>query len=143
MPCLTVITCAYNAEKTLKRTIDSVLNQTFTDFEYIVIDHGSTDGTREIITECAAEDKRVTGVYADINVMPDGAFRHIISAASTATGKWIVAVDADDEYKPDAFERMLAFADKHSLDCVCCGSDFVNADTDEIMGTRGLSARLL
>ncbi|MCX4304592.1 MAG: glycosyltransferase family A protein [Acetatifactor sp.] len=59
-----VRTCAYNSEKTLKRAIESILNQTYEDFEYHILDNGSTDCTGEIIREYASRDKRIVPYYS-------------------------------------------------------------------------------
>ena len=59
MPKLTVVTSTYNRPQLLKRAMESVLNQTFTDFEYWIINNGSTDNTDEIIKNYMKEDSRI------------------------------------------------------------------------------------
>ena len=60
-------TCAYNAAKTLKRTIESILQQTYQDFEYHILDNGSTDRTGNIIREYAKQDKRIVPYFNKVN----------------------------------------------------------------------------
>ena len=60
-------TCAYNAEKTLKKAIDSVLNQTYGEFVYYILDNGSTDATGDIIRAYAKQDKRIVPYYSEVN----------------------------------------------------------------------------
>ena len=62
-----VRTCAYNAEKTLRRAMDSVLNQTYGELTYYVLDNGSTDRTGEILREYAEKDSRVVPFFNKIN----------------------------------------------------------------------------
>ena len=62
-----VRTCAYNAEKTIRRAMDSVLNQTYRDITYYVLDNGSTDRTGEIVKEYALNDSRVVPFYNKVN----------------------------------------------------------------------------
>ena len=67
MPKVTIYTQAYNPGEYLTQCVESVLNQTYTDFEWILIDHGSTDNTREVIRSYAERDKRIIPVYIDVN----------------------------------------------------------------------------
>lgn len=135
---ITCLTCAYNAEKTLNRTITSILDQTFTDINYIIIDHGSTDKTRDIICEFEKKDNRIKGIYYDVNKSVCGAssylFNHMISEINNTS--WFIIVDSDDEYKKEAFEDMLTFAEKGNFDLVCCGSDFFDVESGTIVGKR-------
>jgi glycosyltransferase involved in cell wall biosynthesis len=133
MPQITVLTLAYNAERTLRRAVDSILTQTYRDFEYIVIDHGSTDGTRAIVQHYEKKDKRVRGIYLDENGINNGDFNYaaklIVNHLKDSQAQWGVLLDSDDKYAPDALRHMLEFAEKNACDVVACGSDFVSAKT--------------
>ncbi|MBE9126713.1 MULTISPECIES: glycosyltransferase [unclassified Coleofasciculus] len=101
MPQISVIIPAYNASKTIKETVESVLNQTFSDFELIVINDGSTDSTSEIISTIKDERLKVfsypnTGVAASRN-----------RGVSQALGEYISFLDADDLWTPDKLETQL------------------------------------
>ena len=92
MPKISVIVPVYNTEKYLHRCIDSILDQTFTDFELLLIDDGSTDSSGTICDEYAAKDSRVRvfhkengGVSSARNMGLDNAY-----------GEWITFVDSDD-----------------------------------------------
>ena len=65
MPKVTIYTQAYNPGAYLEQCIESVLNQTYGDFEWLLIDHGSTDNTREVIHRYAERDKRIVPVCID------------------------------------------------------------------------------
>ena len=69
-PAVTVITPVFNGEAYIKETIDSVINQSLSDFEYIIIDDCSTDATPEIIKKYAKQDSRITVVRNNINSGP-------------------------------------------------------------------------
>ena len=136
-----IYTQAYNAEKTLSHTIDSVLSQTHTDFIYYLCDHGSTDKTREIIEEYAAGDSRIVPIYLNENHAQT--FNNQIESIRGTEYDFFCGLDADDEYLPDFMEKMLAFSKDNDLDVVCCGSDFVNGATGAIMGTRTLPENMI
>lgn len=98
MPAISVIIPVYNGEKTIQRTVDSVLNQTFTDFEIIVINAGSTDSTVETIAQINDHRLRVyTYPKANVAVNRNLGFQH-------ATGEFVSFLDADDLWTPDKLE---------------------------------------
>lgn len=100
---ISVVIPAWNAAATIERALDSVFKQTHADFEVLVVDDGSTDSTAEIVQFHAHRDPRVRLITID-HAGP-GAARNAGIAA--ATGEWIVFLDADDEYTPRAFEKVL------------------------------------
>ncbi|MBD2250023.1 glycosyltransferase family 2 protein [Nostoc parmelioides] len=102
MPKISVIIPAYNAERTILETINSVLKQTFSDLEIIVINDGSTDRTVEVIQN--VDDARLK-VYSYENSRASGARNHGISHA---VGDFISFLDADDLWTPDKLELQLA-----------------------------------
>ncbi len=105
-PKVSVIIPAYNCEAFIAEAIDSVKNQTFKDFEIIVVNDGSTDGTEKILQRYGKNIKYVTqenrGLPAAINV-----------GCSLATGRYIAHLDADDTYTPNTLEIMVEFLDNH------------------------------
>jgi glycosyltransferase involved in cell wall biosynthesis len=101
-PEISVIIPAYNAERTIAATVDSVLAQTFTDFELIVIDDGSKDGTADIVD--AVGDTRVTCVRTENGGVSVARNRGI----ERASGSFVAFLDADDAWKPAKLERQHA-----------------------------------
>lgn len=136
-------TYAYNAEKTIERTIESVLAQTHKDFLYYVVDNGSTDHTGELIRTMAQRDQRVIPLRNQKNmVWEDGnAWWSIIWKIDV--NDLFCFLDADDTYKPDYLEKMLAFMQENHLDIAACGNDFIDSLTGQITNIRKLSANLI
>lgn len=131
-------TCAYNAEKTLKRAVDSVLQQTYQDFEYHILDNGSTDRTGEIIRAYAKQDKRIVPYFSKVNRAyhenPNfwNLSRHIPS------NSYFCILDADDAYAPAFFQEMLAFMETNRLEMAACGTIFLDGATGKAVGRRVL-----
>jgi len=101
MPLISVIIPVYNGEKTIQETIESVLNQTFTDFELIIINDGSQDATLEIVER--SQDSRLN-VFSYPNA-GQAASRN--RGFSHASGEYISFIDADDLWTPDKLEAQL------------------------------------
>lgn len=104
MPKLSVIVPVYNAEKYLCECVDSILYQTLSDLELILVDDGSTDGSPAICDDYAAADPRVTVIHK-----PNGRAASARNAGlGIASGEYVAFVDADDWLSPDMYEKMLA-----------------------------------
>ncbi len=108
-PKISVIMAAYNAEKYLKEAIDSILNQTYTDFEFIIIDDGSIDKTASIIA--SYKDKRIK--YHK-NKKNEGLIFSLNKGLDLAHGEYIARMDADDISLEDRFEKQIAFLEENN-----------------------------
>ena len=104
MPLISVIMPAYNAEKTIGDAIDSVLRQTYPDFELIVINDCSKDRTADIITAFAEKDKRIKFLQ---NPQNSGVSATRNYGVSEATGEWIAFLDSDDMWRCDKLEKQI------------------------------------
>lgn len=113
---VTIYTQAYNVEKYVSVCIESVLNQTFPDFKYILIDNGSTDGTRKILQNYADIDKRIKLICYDENT---SGLR--ITHFSEFTGEYCSILDSDDWWEPNFLERMISFLDDNNLSIAITG----------------------
>ena len=113
-PLISVIMPVYNAERYVADAIRSILEQTYSHFEFIIVDDGSTDGTVKIIHKCAGRDSRVRLVYLTHGNGPSAANAGI----ALAQGEFIARMDADDVALPERFSIQLArlsqFAPKNS-----------------------------
>ena len=119
MPKISVLIPAYNVERFLSKCLESVLSQTFKDFEVILIDDGSSDATRKICDEYANKDSRIK-VFHQKN-QGISATRNM--CLQYASGKYIQFVDSDDWIETEMFQKMYEEAENHQADVVGC--DFI------------------
>lgn len=105
---ITVLLPIYNAEKYIKVTIQSILNQTFKNFELLIINDGSTDKSVEVIN--TFKDNRIQLIHNSINL---GLIKTLNKGIDLAQGKYIARVDADDIAMPDRLERQVAFLENN------------------------------
>lgn len=113
---ISVIVPVYRVEKYLLACIDSILNQTFTDFELILVDDGSPDRCPEICDEVARRDARVRVIH-QANAGLSAARNAGIEAAH---GAWLSFVDSDDYIAPHFCEKLYQTAQRTNADCVMC-----------------------
>lgn len=104
MPAVSIIMPCYNCAGTLRRGVDAALNQTFADFELLIIDDGSNDNSRELARELS-RDPRVVPVPLDQNRGVSAARNHGIEQAR---GEYLAFLDADDTWDPDFLTKMMA-----------------------------------
>jgi glycosyltransferase involved in cell wall biosynthesis len=110
MPKVSVVMPAYNAAKYIKSAIESVLSQTFDDFELLVINDASTDDTAQIVRDIAAEDERVVLLQNDRGKGVAGA---INTGLEHSRGQYIARADADDISYPERFQKQVDYLDLH------------------------------
>jgi glycosyltransferase involved in cell wall biosynthesis len=102
---ITILTPVYNGERWVGAAIDSVLNQTMPDFELLIVDDGSTDGTPRVLADYAARDERIRVITQENK----GISRTLNEAMPLARYDWIARLDADDLALPNRLERQLSF----------------------------------
>ena len=122
---VSVILPAYNCEKTLADTLESVLNQTYKDLEIILINDAAKDGTHGICDSFAKRDQRVR-YY--INTHNLGTLETRVRAINLAKGEWIAFVDSDDLWSPDKLEKQFALQKATNCDLVYTASSFINEE---------------
>ena len=106
---VSVLMPAYNSGKYVTQAIESVLAQTWRDFELIVIDDGSSDSTLEMIEKCAARDPRIRVI-----TQPNAGLSTTLNRGINLAGnEWIFRMDNDDLMRPNRIERQLAFIAEH------------------------------
>lgn len=123
-PKISVITTVYNCENYLKQSIESILNQTFKDFEYIIVNDGSTDGTSALIREFASKDNRIIHIDNKTNL---GRVNSLNTALEKTRGEYIALQDADDISIPVRFEKQFTFL-SNNPDYVLVGSNIIVMD---------------
>jgi glycosyltransferase involved in cell wall biosynthesis len=124
-PTVSAIMAVYNERAYVEAAIESVLGQTFEDFELIIIDDGSTDGSTEILQRYAANDERIELIVQENKGIP----RTLNRGLATARGEYFARMDADDISLPTRFQMQVDYLEDHP-DCVAVGCDAVAIDPD-------------
>lgn len=114
MPKVSVVMPAYNAEKYISEAIDSILNQTFTDFEFIIIDDGSIDNTIGIINNY--NDERIRLIQNEANL---GVAQTLNKGIELSRGQYIARMDADDIAFPSRIEKQVLLLDRDKRLGIC------------------------
>lgn len=127
MPKVSIIVPVYNAEKYLRKCLDSAVRQTLADIEIIIVNDESPDHSAEIIKEYEAGDHRIKVV----NRKNGGLARARNSGLSVATGEYIGFVDCDDWVELDMFEKMYEAGKRHGADIVICDYNRIFVDCVE------------
>lgn len=128
MPLISVIIPLYNKEAIIEQTVKSVLSQSFKDFELIIVDDGSTDGSYGIVENI--HDSRLRLIQQE-NGGPSKARN---TGVEHASGEWIVFLDADDELLPGAIETFEKLTKLHSeADIIDCGRIIRTGSHDNIV----------
>ncbi|MFA4826726.1 MAG: glycosyltransferase family A protein [Candidatus Shapirobacteria bacterium] len=125
-PVLTVYMPVFNAGKYIPQAIDSILNQSYSNFEFIIVDDASTDNSWKIIQKYALLDKRIRTYQNKLNL---GVSLTSNIAISYARGRYLARIDADDMAMPDRFQEQIAYLKKH-LKTVAVGAQCIVIDAD-------------
>ena len=120
---ISIVVPVYNAEKYIKNTIDCVLNQTYDNFELILVDDGSKDGSLELIKQY--EDPRIKLL---VNDCPGSAARTRNIGVNEASGRYLAYLDADDLWLPSKLEKTLAFLKQEKASFVFTSYEFADCD---------------
>ena len=121
----------YNGERFLAEAIESTLAQTFTDFELIISDNGSTDRTQDICSRYAAQDARVRYVRSETNRGVSWNYRR---AFETARGQYFRWAPADDKFHPESLGHCVAVLDAHQEVVLCYPQTFLINEAGEVIG---------
>lgn len=108
-PTISVIMSVFNGEKYLHKAMDSILHQTFRDFEFIIIDDASTDQTSMILENYKVQDHRIKIITKDENHGSSGFIKNLNLGLNIATGEYIARMDADDISDLNRFEKQIQF----------------------------------
>ena len=124
-PMVSIIVPIYNAEQYLRRCVDSILNQEYTDFELLLVNDGSTDASGDICEEYGDRDPRVIVIQKENTGVSDSRNR----ALDRARGKYLQFLDSDDWITPDATRLFVRAAEEY-------GCDMVISDFYRVVGER-------
>jgi glycosyltransferase involved in cell wall biosynthesis len=109
-PQISVLMSVYNGLPYLNEAVDSILSQTFTDFEFIIIDDCSSDGSREILEKYAENDQRIKLIKNENRL---GLGANLKNGVQLAQGKWIARMDADDISIPIRLSKQIEYVTNH------------------------------
>lgn len=121
---ISIVVPVYNLEKYIERCVESILSQTYTNLEILIVDDGSIDNSYQIIKQLAEHDNRVVLISKENG----GVTSARLSGIEKATGEWIGFVDGDDEIEEDMFEILLNNAITHNADISHCGYQMIFSD---------------
>lgn len=122
---VSIIMPAYNCEKYVVEAIESVLKQTYSNFELIVIDDGSKDSTLKIINDYAEKDTRVKALQNEKN---SGVSATRNRGISIAKGNWIAFLDSDDIWTEEKLEKQMNYANINNADFIFTGSSYIDEE---------------
>jgi glycosyltransferase involved in cell wall biosynthesis len=115
----------YNGDRYLEKAVDSILAQTFKDFEFIIINDGSSDRSLSILENYAKQDDRIRL----IDQQNSGLTKSLNKSLALSCGEFIARMDADDIAMPERFERQIEYLETHPQ-CVIVGSEVLQIDMD-------------
>jgi len=124
---VSIITPSYNSEKFISQTIESVLSQTYKNWEMIIVDDCSTDKSREIIEEYTRKDNRIKLIKLDKNRGPAIARNRAIEEAK---GRYIAFLDADDLWLPNKLEKQINFMKENNLEFTYSGYMLIDEENN-------------
>ena len=126
---VSIITPTYNCAKFIARTLDSVLAQTYQNWEMIIVDDRSTDNTKEIVEEYMARDSRIKYHLLDEN---SGAAVARTEAMKLANGAYMAFLDSDDLWMPDKLERQIKWMNDNGYAFSCTAYEQIDEDDNSL-----------
>lgn len=109
---ISIITASYNYDKYIKQAINSVVNQTYQDWELIIVDDGSCDNSLEIIKSYCAKDSRIK-LFQHENAKNKGLKETLLLGIEHASGEWVVFLESDDYITPDYLSKKIEITEKY------------------------------
>ena len=135
-PKISVIMSVYNGEKYLREAMESILNQTSTDFEFIIVNDGSTDNSLEIIRSYG--DERIKIINNEENI---GLTKSLNKALKVARGEYIARQDADDVSLQNRFEEQVSYLENHPETALLGTNNYFIDENGKIVGKRIVLAK--
>ena len=126
---ISIITPSYNSAKFISQTIDSILAQTYQNWEMLIVDDCSTDNSNDIINEYIEKDSRIKLIKLETNSGPANARN---AGIKEATGEYIAFLDSDDIWLPQKLEKQIKFMSKHKLDITYSSYETIDEQNKKI-----------
>ncbi len=128
---VSIVMPAYNCEKYVVEAINSILAQTYRNWELLVLDDGSKDNTLRIIKEFSQKDSRIKALPNGKNMGVSATRNRGIELAS---GEWIAFLDSDDMWKPEKLEKQFEIVEKEAAEFLFTGSSYINEEGESFKG---------
>lgn len=128
---VSIVMPAYNCEKYVVEAINSILAQTYRNWELLVLDDGSKDNTLRIIEEFSQNDSRIKALPNGKNMGVSATRNRGIELAS---GEWIAFLDSDDMWEPEKLEKQFEIVDKEAAEFLFTGSSYINEEGEPYKG---------
>lgn len=126
---VSIITPTYNCGKFIAETIETVLAQTYKNFEMIIVDDCSTDNTKEVVEQFSKSDDRIKYFCLETN---SGAAVARTTAMEKANGEYMAFLDSDDLWVPDKLEKQLKFMNDNGYSFVCSAYEQIDEDSNKL-----------
>jgi len=136
---ISIITPCFNASKFISNTITSIKNQTYNDWELIIVDDCSTDGSIEIIESFTASDKRIKLIKNHIN---KGVAEARNTALKLAKGRYVAFLDSDDMWCEGKLEKQLAFMKQKNAAISCTAMNTIDEEDNPLNTLREVRERI-
>ena len=134
MPAITVAITTYNLEKYFQVCVEELKNQTFQDFEILVYDDCSCDGTREMLLHLKEQlDDKLLLMFGETPQKLPAKSRNMILGSGMIHGKYVVFLDGDDSIEPDFLEKLFMAAESHDADMALCAYDRFEDTTGHVL----------
>lgn len=135
-PMISIVTVAYNSSKTIRDTIESVLNQTYQNIEYHIVDGASADDTMQIAQEYTSKFEQ-KGIPYIITSEPDrGIYDAMNKGIARCTGTIVGLINSDDWYEPDALEKVADFYEKTGFDMMYADLNIIKPSGNTVKHSR-------
>ena len=131
MPKISIIVPVYKVEQYLDRCVESVLAQTFKDFELILVDDGSPDNCPQMCDEWAKKDERIVVIHQENGGLSAARNTGIDWAFENSNSEWLTFIDSDDWVHPEYLERLYNAVIEHNVSVSVCGFELVEDTSDE------------
>jgi teichuronic acid biosynthesis glycosyltransferase TuaG len=136
---VSIVMPVYNGEAFIREAIESVIRQTYPNWELIIVDDGSTDGSRDIIAKFQDKDDRIVGLENDENL---GISASRNKAMNASNGEWIAFLDCDDQWEEAKLKKQLEAADLFSTGFMFTGVSYINDEGQSFKGSLQVPQRL-
>ena len=130
-PLVSIVVPVYNVEKYVERSIRSILVQTYSNFELILVNDGSKDNSLDICKRLASEDNRIIIIDKD----NEGVSKARNDGIDKASGKYIMFIDSDDTMEKNMVHNMVLAAEKNNMDLVMCGYNYNVLENNKIISS--------